>query len=115
MENGTPEATVFSAVPPEGITLAALKARLERPLECVAVVVEDIPDLCRVLRTGSERDSALVDAKHDIWIGSCQAAVGAEAADVGFKQAMVAKALKLEKGAEPRVLRTVRARRHTAG
>lgn len=41
MENGTPEATVFSAVPPEGITLAALKVRsMRRELDIL---------LCRLL------------------------------------------------------------------
>ena len=80
-DGGTPEARVWQAAGASGVPLAQLKVRghLHKTASRTA------PDWC-----------------------FSQTALGSEVADVGFKQAMALKAVKLEKGEVPTVVRLVR-------
>ena len=92
IQGGTPEARVWDAAGGAGIPLAELKVRQKQS------------------RIREKSPSFLCVCLHSF---VAQTKLGADIADVGFKQAMALKAVKLNKGDAPVVVRLVSEREHT--
>ncbi len=98
---GTPEAQVFALVPPEGITMAAIKVRVDNSA---------IHSTCAL----PQATAAGLLHTRGAWAcargspGGAQAALPGDVADVGIRQAMQARWVATEKGPEVKVVRKVR-------